>query len=162
MLTLSLYRVAGALALALSLLLSCGATLAAAQELEMSVAPPGAPAGVEPAERATPEGVGTEPPADALVLEGTLSEYFIYLPQLTSNARTVRFVVENVGLQRHNLRVVGNGVDRVTPVLRAGQSGEVEVYFVDPGPYTVYCDIGDHADQGMTTGFYVEGPFTGS
>ena len=144
MLTLSLYRaVAGALALALSLLLSCGATLAAAQELEMSAAPP-------------------EPPADALVLEGTLSEYFIYLPQLTSNARTVRFVVENVGLQRHNLRVVGNGVDRVTPVLRAGQSGEVEVFFVDPGPYTVYCDIGDHADQGMTTGFYVEGPFTGS
>ena len=102
------------------------------------------------------------PPEDALVLEGTLSEYFIYLPQLTSNARTVRFVVENVGVQRHNLRVVGNGVDRVTPVLRGGQSGEVEVFFVDPGPYTVYCDIGDHADQGMTTGFYVEGPFTGS
>ena len=142
LLTLSLYQVAGALALALSLLLSCGATLAAAQELEMSAAPLEAP--------------------DALILEGTLSEYFIYLPQLTSNARTVRFVVENVGLQRHNLRVVGNGVDRVTPVLRAGQSGEVEVFFVDPGPYTVYCDIGDHADQGMTTGFYVEGPFTGS
>jgi Multicopper oxidase len=141
MIAIPRYRaVAGALALVLSLLLTCGAQLAGAQELEMSVAPP----------------------ADALVLEGTLSEYFIYLPQLTSNARTVRFVVENVGVQRHNLRVVGNGVDRVTPVLRAGQSGEVEVFFVDPGPYTVYCDIGDHADQGMTTGFYVEGPFTGS
>jgi hypothetical protein len=139
MIAIPRYRaVAGALALVLSLLLTCGAQVAGAQEMEMSVAP------------------------DALVLEGTLSEYFIYLPQLTSNARTVRFVVENVGVQRHNLRVVGNGVDRVTPELRAGQSGEVEVFFVDPGPYTVYCDIGDHADQGMTTGFYVEGPFTGS
>ena len=146
--------VAGALALALSVLLACCSQLAAGQEMAPPTQEPSSP----PAEEAPPE-----PPApDALILEGTLSEYFIYLPQLTSNARTVRFVVENVGVQRHNLRVVGNGVDRVTPVLRAGQSGEVEVYFVDPGPYTVYCDIGDHADQGMTTGFYVEGPFTGS
>jgi Multicopper oxidase len=148
------YRtVAGALALALSLLLTCGARLAAGQEM----APPALEAALPAPEEAPPA-----PPPDALVLEGTLSEYFIYLPQLTSNARTVRFVVENVGLRRHNLRVVGNGVDRVTPALRAGQSGEVEVFFADPGPYTVYCDIGDHADQGMTTGFYVEGPFTGS
>jgi hypothetical protein len=146
--------VAGALALALSVLLTCGSQLAAGQEM----APPTRDPSLPPVEEAPPA-----PPApDALILEGTLSEYFIYLPQLTSNARTVRFVVENVGLRRHNLRVVGNGVDRVTPVLRAGQSGEVEVFFVDPGPYTVYCDIGDHADQGMTTGFYVEGPFTGS
>jgi hypothetical protein len=148
--------VAGALALALSLLFTCGAWLAAGQEM----APPAPEDSLPASEEAPP--APEAPPPDALVLEGTLSEYFIYLPQLTSNARTVRFVVENVGLQRHNLRVVGNGVDRVTPVLRAGQSGEVEVFFADPGPYTVYCDIGDHADQGMTTGFYVEGPFTDS
>jgi hypothetical protein len=145
--------VAGALALTLSLLLTCGAQPAAGQEM----APPALEGSLPAPEEAPPA-----PPPDALVLEGTLSEYFIYLPQLTSSARTVRFVVENVGLQRHNLRVVGNGVDRVTPELRAGQWGEVEVFFADPGPYTVYCDIGDHADQGMTTGFYVEGPFTGS
>jgi hypothetical protein len=154
MIVIPRYRaVAGAVALALSLLLSCGARLAAGQEM--------APPSLEPSPPSVEE-ASPAPLPDTLLLEGTLSEYFIYLPQLTSNARTVRFVVENVGVQRHNLRVVGNGVDRVTPVLRAGQSGEVEVFFVDPGPYTVYCDIGDHADQGMTTGFYVEGPFTGS
>src|SRR4051794_10019270 len=79
------------------------------------------------------------PPAGPLILEGTLSEYFIYLPQQSGPAGTVRFVVQNIGERRHNLRVVGNGVDKATPDLRPGQTGEVEVFFTDPGPYTVYC-----------------------
>jgi len=98
--------------------------------------------------------------AGPLLLEGTLSEYFIYLPQPSGPAGTVRFVVQNIGQRRHNLRVVGNGVDRATPDLRPGQSGEVEVLFADPGPYTVYCDLADHADRGMTTAFVAEDPFT--
>ena len=49
--------------------------------------------------------------------------------------------------------------------LFAGMAFYQEVLFADPGPYTgtrSYCGIGDHADQGMTAGFFVEGPFTGS
>jgi plastocyanin len=99
------------------------------------------------------------PPAP-LVLEGTLSEYFIYLPQIAAPAGVVHFAVENIGRQRHNLRVLGTGIDQVTPTLRAGQSGSLDVLFVDPGLYTVYCDLADHADQGMTMTFVVEDPFT--
>jgi len=99
-------------------------------------------------------------PAGPLVLEGTLSEYFVSLPQQSAPAGAVRFVVQNIGQRRHNLRVVGNGVDKATPDLRPGQTGEIEVLFTDPGPYTVYCDLADHADRGMTTTFVAEDPFT--
>jgi plastocyanin len=98
--------------------------------------------------------------AAPVVLEGTLSEYFVYLPQQSAPAGTVRFVVQNIGERRHNLRVVGNGVDKATPDLRPGQTGEIEVFFTDPGPYTLYCDLADHADRGMTTSFVAEDPFT--
>ena len=99
------------------------------------------------------------PPA-GLVLEGTLSEYFIYLPQITAPAGVVQFAVENIGRQRHNLRVLGTGVDQATPSLRAGQSASVDVLLVEPGAYTIYCDLADHADRGMTMTFLVEDAFT--
>ncbi len=88
-------------------------------------------------------------------LDGTLSEYSISLPQISAKLGTVRFVVSNTGVLRHNLRVLGGGVDRKTPDLRPGQSGQVDVTFVDPGEYTVYCDIGDHEALGMTLSFSV-------
>ena len=137
-----------ALALVVSVLLTCGATGVSAQDVPAppDVAPEvGAPVAAAPA---------------PLVLEGTLSEYFIYLPQIAAPAGAVHFAVENIGRQRHNLRVLGTGIDQVTPTLRAGQSGSLDVLFVDPGPYTVYCDLADHADQGMTVTFVVEDPFT--
>jgi len=135
-------RSLAALLFLLSVLFTCGTAAGTAQGLSAD-------------EAATPA-----PPAGPLVLEGTLSEYFIYLPQPSVPTGTVRFVVQNIGQRRHNLRVVGNGVDRATPDLRPGQSGEVEVLFADPGPYTVYCDLADHADRGMTTAFVAEAPFT--
>jgi uncharacterized cupredoxin-like copper-binding protein len=64
--------------------------------------------------------------------------------------------MSNVGQLRHNLRVVGNGVDKQLPALRPGQSGSDDVTFADPGPYTVYCDLADHADRGMTLTFTIE------
>ena len=135
-------RSLAALLFLLSVLFTCGTAPAAAQGH-----------GAEDVTR--PDDV-----AAPLALEGTLSEYFIYLPQQSGPAGTVRFAVQNIGERRHNLRVVGNGVDRATPDLRPGQSGEVEVFFTDPGPYTVYCDLADHADRGMTTAFVAEDPFT--
>jgi hypothetical protein len=141
-------RSLAALLFLLSVLFTCGMAPVGARGLEAD--------GVAPADGvARADGV-----AGPLLLEGTLSEYFIYLPQQSGPAGAVRFVVQNIGARRHNLRVVGNGVDRATPDLRPGQSGEVEVFFTDPGPYTVYCDLADHADRGMTTAFVAEDPFT--
>ncbi|MGH2370303.1 MAG: hypothetical protein ACRDI2_19180, partial [Chloroflexota bacterium] len=98
----------------------------------------------------------TPRPEQVQTLEGTLSEYSIDLPQFTATVGTVRFAVTNIGTARHNLRVLGNGVDQQTPALRMGQSGQVDVTFSEPGPYTVYCDVGDHAELGMTATFTVE------
>jgi uncharacterized cupredoxin-like copper-binding protein len=102
-------------------------------------------------------------PGDAIVapptvtdVEGSLSEYSISLSEVAVPTGTVRFAVENVGQQRHDLRVVGNGVDRQTRELRPGQSGDLEVTFDEPGIFTVYCDLADHADRGMTTTLTVE------
>jgi FtsP/CotA-like multicopper oxidase with cupredoxin domain len=150
------------LVLVLSVFFTCGMAAVATRSARATDAPAAAePAPVAPdaVPQVGPEATAPSPPA-LLVLEGTLSEYFIYLPQQAGPAGTVRFVVQNIGQRRHNLRVVGNGVDRATPDLRPGQTGEVEVFFADPGPYTVYCDLADHADRGMTTGFVAEDLFT--
>jgi plastocyanin len=89
-------------------------------------------------------------------ITGTLSEYSISLSDTSARLGTVRFTVQNVGRRKHNLRVVGNGVDEATRDLSPGQTGQVEVRFADPGPYTVYCDLADHADRGMQLTFTVE------
>jgi plastocyanin len=90
------------------------------------------------------------------VVEGTLSEFSISLAQDSAPPGTVRFAVQNIGQRRHDLRVVGNGVDHQTRELRPGQSAQLEVTFDEPGIFTVYCDLADHADRGMTTTFTVE------
>jgi plastocyanin len=86
----------------------------------------------------------------------TLSEYSISLSTTTAKPGTVRFKVQNVGERKHNLRIYGNGVDKMTRDLAPRQSAQLEVRIVDPGPYTVYCDLADHADRGMQLTFNVE------
>jgi plastocyanin len=100
--------------------------------------------------------VATPRPTNVQVLEGTLSEYSIYLPRLTVHVGTVRLLMTNTGTVRHNLRITGPGVDRKTADLRGGQAGQMEVTFAEPGSYDVYCDIGDHPERGMTLTFTVE------
>ena len=112
--------------------------------------PPGT-ATARPAVTATPRPAGIQQ-----TVEGTLSEYSISLQRISAKVGTVRFVMSNVGELRHNLRVVGSGVDRKTVDLRAGQSGQLDITFLDPGPYLVYCDLADHQDLGMLLTFNVE------
>lgn len=99
--------------------------------------------------------VATAKPATLQVVQGSLSEYSISLGQISAQPGTVRFAVANVGELRHNLHVTGSGVDKKMSDLRAGQSGQLDVTFTDPGAYTVYCDLADHADRGMTLTFTI-------
>ena len=110
---------------------------------------PAATATPRPAATATVRPATTRPAGPVQLLETSLSEYSIYLPQITVKPGTVRFSLTNVGVQRHNIRVVGNGIDRKSVELIGGRSGQLEVTFVDPGPYYVYCDISDHEQLGM-------------
>src|SRR4051794_8689533 len=89
-------------------------------------------------------------------ITGTLSEYSILLAAESAPPGLVRFTVQNIGQRKHNLRIAGNGVDAGTRDIAPGQTGRVEVRFVDPGPYTVYCDLADHADRGMQLTFTIE------
>ncbi len=120
---------------------------------------PAATATARPLGTATPRPAvtATTRPTESLqTVEGTLSEYSISLQRISAKIGTVRFVMSNVGELRHNLRVVGSGVDRKTADLRTGQSGQLDVTFLDPGPYLVYCDLADHQDLGMLLTFNVE------
>ena len=45
---------------------------------------------------------------------------------------------------------------KISVHLAPKQSAQLEVRIVDPGPYTVYCDLADHADRGMQLTFNVE------
>jgi hypothetical protein len=107
--------------------------------------------------RSTPPAGATLRPRPDLVLDGTLSEYAISLPQIGASTGTIRFTLTNVGTLRHDLHVIGNGVDEKSPELAARRSGAVDVTFTEPGAYTVYCDLGDHADRGMSLTFTIEG-----
>ena len=83
-------------------------------------------------------------------IDGTLIEYSIYLSQTEVGPGSVRFVITNTGQRKHNLHVLGNGVDVKTRDLGPGQMATLSVTFDEPGAYTVYCDLADHADRGMT------------
>ncbi len=149
---------AAALAAALA---GCGvaAARAGSSGAARSAGPPSAPA-APIAAGATPAGGAaqpTPPPASAAqAIDATLSEYSIYLSQTEAKPGVVRFTVTNTGQRKHNLRVAGNGVDEKTVDLGPGQSAVLEVRFVDPGPFTVYCDLADHADRGMTQTLSIE------
>jgi hypothetical protein len=148
----------------------CGrATSAAAPSTAAGAAPAGAPPTPTPA-AALPIAVPSRSPSSQLgpaspsgqaasqiaEITGTLSEYSISLSEEGVRRGIVRFTVQNIGRRKHNLRITGNGVDEVTRDLAPGQTGRVEVRFVDPGPYTVYCDLADHADRGMQMTFTIE------
>lgn len=154
-------RIALPLLLLLPVFLSCAGPVAgedapADADTRAGQVAPAAVASTTPVEDPAPAPVLLPLPAPVQVLEGTLSEYSIYLPQLTAKTGTVQFLMTNTGTRRHNLRVVGPGVDAKTRDLRGGQSGRVDVLFEEPGPYEVYCDLADHPERGMLLTFNIE------
>jgi plastocyanin len=73
----------------------------------------------------------------------------------TVAAGPVSIDVTNDGQTVHNLEVEGNGVEEITSDLSPGDSETLELD-LQPGTYTWYCAIGDHAAQGMEGRLTVE------
>jgi plastocyanin len=73
----------------------------------------------------------------------------------TAAAGPVTIEVVNDGAIVHNLEVEGNGVEEVTDDLESGQSDTLDLD-LEPGTYTIYCNIGDHQAQGMDGTLTVE------
>lgn len=98
---------------------------------------------------------GTTPAAGAQMVDVTLTEFSIEMPS-SIQAGPVSFVVTNDGSVDHNFEVEGEGIEEeFEEDLAPGESQTLELD-LQPGTYKVYCPVGDHEGQGMTTELTVE------
>ena len=104
-----------------------------------------------PAEKNEPASRGT--PASP-TQEVHLIEYEIHLPAELSAGR-LGFNVENGGKEDHAFEIEGNGIEEKTLPIKRGDSAALTVS-LQPGTYTVYCPIKDHAKKGMKTTITVQ------
>jgi uncharacterized cupredoxin-like copper-binding protein len=83
----------------------------------------------------------------------TLSDFKIDMPMQLKAGQT-RFNVSNTGKTEHSFELEGKSGDadrkndRLVANLDPGASTHLDVD-LQPGEYTVYCPVGNHADRGM-------------
>ena len=80
----------------------------------------------------------------------TLSEWKVQIARDTLKAGPVTFRVKNDGSVVHGFQVLGEGVDKSTPQIAAGQTMSLSVTLV-PGKYEIYCPMSEstHKMAGM-------------
>lgn len=108
--------------------------------------PPESTTGVMPPEKDEPASAGT---SATHTQEVHLIEYAVHLPA-TLPAGPIAFNVENGGKEDHAFEIEGNGIHQKTDVLPRGNTASLKVD-LQPGTYTVYCPVKDHAKRGMKT-----------
>ena len=106
-----------------------------------------------PAQTATPSGstgsgsqavVGTE-------VQATIREWAIDLSTQEVAAGTVTFVVNNQGQFAHNLTVTGSsGTIAKTATFRGSEGAQTLEVDLQPGTYTIICDLPGHAAMGQS------------
>jgi plastocyanin len=143
-------------ALAAAVLVACSAAHGSEFSGDGSEGQPPPVSQAVPSEQAAPPATSSStltpaPENEPQVIEALLSEYTISLSVLSVRPGRVRFVMQNVGARRHDLRVQGEDFDQKSAVLTPGASGVFDVTLTEPGVYEVFCDIGNHRDQGMVT-----------
>ena len=98
---------------------------------------------------------GAQPPRTTAVGVG-LREYRIALYRSRVLPGRVRFNMENLGEDTHDLRVAGpsgsaSALRGMSAAVRAGERGVLTVMLRRRGLYTVICTLGDHAARGMVS-----------
>ncbi|MFI5310955.1 MAG: cupredoxin domain-containing protein [Gemmatimonadales bacterium] len=80
----------------------------------------------------------------------TLSEFKVVLARDTVRAGSVTFKVKNSGTMTHGFYVRGDGVDKGSRDIEAGQEASLTVT-LKPGTYEVFCPMADltHKAAGM-------------
>ena len=76
----------------------------------------------------------------------TLSEWKVQIARDTLQAGSVTFRVKNEGAVVHGLQIEGEGVDKGTPQIAAGQSGSLTVT-LKPGTYELYCPMAEQSHK---------------
>lgn len=106
----------------------------------------------------TPAATGTDPaasvtacpddPAGDNILAVEASDEFAYVPaELEASAGEVTIDFDNPGLTMHSFVIEGTDVG----MLAQSGGGCTATVTLDPGTYTVYCDVVGHRDAGMET-----------
>ena len=90
--------------------------------------------------------VGLSSVAGAQAVPVTLSEWKVALARDTVKAGSVTFRVKNDGNVVHGFQVLGEGVDKGTPQIAAGQSASLTVS-LKPGTYEVYCPMAENSHK---------------
>ena len=88
--------------------------------------------------------------AAAQAVPVTLNEWKVQLTRDTVSAGAVTFRVKNEGSMLHQFQIEGQGLDKGTTQITAGQSASLTVT-LKPGTYEVYCPMSDmsHKMAGM-------------
>jgi uncharacterized cupredoxin-like copper-binding protein len=94
--------------------------------------------------------------AAAQAVPVTLSEWKVELGRDSVHAGAVKFQIKNEGSTTHGFYVRGEGVDKGSREIPAGQSGSFTLT-LKPGTYEVFCPMADlsHKKAGMTTKLHV-------
>lgn len=81
----------------------------------------------------------------------TLKEWSIEPANIKVRAGKVRFIVTNAGQTSHNLAISAEGKGELTKTKNFTSAENPQTLEVDlqPGTYTLICDITGHADRGM-------------
>lgn len=94
-------------------------------------------------EEAPPAETGTE-------VSVTMTDFHLELGQTSFEPGSYTFVGTNEGQAPHALEVEGGGVEQKTETVGPGGSVELTVT-LEEGEYELYCPVGNHKGQGMTT-----------
>jgi FtsP/CotA-like multicopper oxidase with cupredoxin domain len=95
------------------------------------------------------------PAAAVETISASLSEFDITLSAAQIGAGG-RITVTNDGSMVHNVGI--EGTDLLTPELNPGDSATLDISSLEPGTYTVYCEIPGHASSGMSTTLVITEP----
>jgi uncharacterized cupredoxin-like copper-binding protein len=84
----------------------------------------------------------------------SLSEFAIS-PEMISATTSGGLDITNAGNVAHDLAVQGTDVASAT--IEPGQSGHLDLSSLEPGTYTLYCQISGHVDAGMKAMLHLSG-----
>ena len=84
----------------------------------------------------------------------TLSEFAIE-PAVVEVAPDGSLTVTNSGQAEHNVRV--EGTDLKSEMIAPGGTGTLSLAGLEPGAYTLFCEVSGHEDAGMTAELHVGG-----
>lgn len=85
------------------------------------------------------------------VLDVSLSEFKVAVPELAPEGRPITFRVHNAGSAIHSVAIDVDGKTYETKVLNAGGAASLQVPALAAGRYTMWCTVPSHREAGMET-----------